>query len=174
MKAMPSDSVMMERMKIINQCMKDAMDEKNPDASIRKFISEIGTMLRCLSIHIYKLEGIGNYRSSYCWRADGKPVSEKVRVLSVDELLRGRMDDFLEGKPVVLEGKEELRPFYPFFVEEKQSLSSIILSPIVRGKELTGFVTFVNPDRLRGISSSRWKPVSLPSCSVTRRSPMIS
>jgi|GEM_PF-2158591 diguanylate cyclase (GGDEF)-like protein/PAS domain S-box-containing protein len=150
MKAMPSDSVMMERMKIINQCMKDAMDEKNPDASIRKFISEIGTMLRCLSIHIYKLEGIGNYRSSYCWRADGKPVSEKVRVLSVDELLRGRMDDFLEGKPVVLEGKEELRPFYPFFVEEKQSLSSIILSPIVRGKELTGFVTFVNPDRSYG------------------------
>ncbi|MEE0955828.1 MAG: EAL domain-containing protein [Eubacterium sp.] len=147
---MLSSNEIIERMRTVNHCMKDSMIEKDPDASITKFIMEVGSTLHCRTVCVYSLEENGNYCCSYCWKVDGQPVSEPLRVLTSIDMAPEWSKDFHSGKTIVIDGMDQLRAIYPGHRREELILAGMnlmILSPIILEKKLYGFVAFVNPDR---------------------------
>ena len=137
-------------MKTVNRCMKDSMKEKDPDASISKFIEEVGSTLHCRAICVYSLRKNGDYGCSYYWKADGSPLNENFQSLAGSDMAPGWNEEFHSGKTIVVDGIEQLRALYPGRHQEELLLSGMnlmILSPIILEKELYGFVVFVDPDR---------------------------
>lgn len=147
---MLSSNEIIERMRVVNHCMKDSMEEKDPDASINKFIRELGSTLHCRLVCIYSLEEGGMFRCSYIWKADGTPLLGSLRVISQNALKREWIQDFRAGRTIVLDGADKLPDFHADFHREEHAeakTSLVILIPVTLEKELYGFVVLNNPDR---------------------------
>ena len=147
---MLSSNEIIDRMRIVNRCMKDSMDEKDPDASISKFIREIGTTLNGMAVCVYVLKENGDYHCSYCWKEDGKPLDERLLILPGNQMAPVWTEGFRKGKSAVIDGTDQMRSLYTGHPEAERVFSGVellIMIPIILEKELYGFVAFVNPER---------------------------
>lgn len=55
---MLSINEMVDRIRVVNQCMKHSIKEHDPDDSINEFLKEIGTAVNASAIYLYTLKKI--------------------------------------------------------------------------------------------------------------------
>ena len=145
---MLSINEMVDRIRVVNQCMKHSIKEHDPDDSINEFLKEIGTAVNASAIYIYTLEKNHDYVCGFAW------ISEKDKTHEPVLALRGK--DLAEEWRQKLDRRESIsvQDLSSIAVKEPQAykkfsqigIRGMIMCPIIIEEELYGFVVFSNLD----------------------------
>ena len=83
---MLSINEMVDRIRVVNQCMKHSIKEHDPDDSINEFLKEIGTAVNASAIYIYTLEKNHDYVCGFAWISEKDKTHEPVLALRGKDL----------------------------------------------------------------------------------------
>ncbi len=145
---MLSINEMVDRIRVVNQCMKHSIKEHDPDDSINEFLKEIGTAVNASAIYLYTLKKNHDYVCGFAWISEKDKTHEPVLALRGKDLAeewrqkldRGDSISVPDLRSIALKEPQAYKTF------SQMGISSMIMCPITIEEELYGFVVFSNLD----------------------------
>lgn len=134
---------------LVNNGIKFAMSEPNPDKSIDILLEFLGKALGGERAYIFEKNSMGNDDNTYEWTAAGV-TSEKDNLQDLPpEVCANWYRNFSENKNIVIEDLEEIRDSDPLQYDnlKRQNIRSIVVVPLFTDSKVTGFYGIDNPPK---------------------------
>lgn len=134
---------------ILNQCMQHMFSSTNPEQSIQRMLTYIGTTFSCDRAYIFELSDNQTTSNTYEWCAENvtpqKDLLQNVSVSGIDWW----MALFADHEATVIPDLENIRLQYPesYAVLKPQDIHSLAAGPIHADGKIIGFLGVDNPDR---------------------------
>ena len=136
---------------ILNQCMQHMFSSTNPEQSIQRMLTYIGTTFSCDRAYIFELSDNQTTSNTYEWCAENvtpqKDLLQNVSVSGIDWW----MALFADHEATVIPDLENIRLQYPesYAVLKPQDIHSLAAGPIHADGKIIGFLGVDNPDLKR-------------------------
>lgn len=134
---------------LVNNGIKFAMSEPNPDKSIDILLEFLGKALGGERAYIFEKNPMGNDDNTYEWTAAGvTPEKDNLQNLP-PEVCANWYKDFSANKNIVIEDLEEIRYSDPLQYDnlKRQNIHSIVVVPLFTDSKVTGFYGIDNPPK---------------------------
>ncbi|MDE7288637.1 MAG: diguanylate cyclase [Oscillospiraceae bacterium] len=134
---------------LVNNGIKFAMSEPNPDKSIDILLEFLGKALGGERAYIFEKNSIGNDDNTYEWTAVGvTPEKDNLQNLPPD-VCANWYKNFSENKNIVIEDLEEIRDVDPplYDILNRQNIHSVVVVPLFTDRKVTGFYGIDNPPK---------------------------
>ncbi len=132
---------------VINEGLRIALMEKNPDRSLEVQLEYLGKALDGERTYIFERNAAGCDDNTYEWVASGvQPEKENLQNLP-PELCAGWYQKFSIGKQIVLKNLENIRQSDPLVYEtlKRQDIRSVVVVPLYDDGRIIGFYGVDNP-----------------------------
>lgn len=134
---------------LVNNGIKFAMSEPNPDKSIDILLEFLGKALNGERAYIFEKGFLGGDDNTYEWTAAGvTPEKDNLQNLP-PEVCANWYKNFSENKNIVIEDLEEIRDSDPLQYDnlKRQNIHSIVVVPLFTDSKVTGFYGIDNPPK---------------------------
>lgn len=134
---------------LVNNGIKFAMSEPNPDKSIEILLEFLGKALNGERAYIFEKNSIGTDDNTYEWTAAGV-TSEKDNLQNLPpEICANWYKNFSCNKNIVVDDLEEMRETDPLQYDnlKRQGIHSIVVVPLFTDNKVTGFYGIDNPPK---------------------------
>lgn len=145
---MPASQQTLEQIELVNRCMAASMQEKDPDASINRFLEGIGEAVGADRIAVYEHDEEDWFTCTYEWASDGVRVMQtEFSTVNEQYFVLDWWKSILSREPVTIYDMGSYRQSdphaYQMIVQAK--IDRLVDCPIVIEDQLIGFVCFINP-----------------------------
>lgn len=134
---------------LVNNGIKFAMSEPNPDKSIDILLEFLGKALNGERAYIFEKNSRGGDNNTYEWTAAGvTPEKDSLQELP-PEVCADWYNNFSKNKNIVIEDIEDIRGSDPmrYDILKRQNIRSIVVVPLFTDKKITGFYGIDNPPK---------------------------
>lgn len=132
---------------VLNEGMKKALAEEDPDNSIEAILDYFGQQFQSERAYVFEKKTDGTWDNTYEWCKKG--VTEQIDNLKnvPDETFDVWMGAFVNGDNVIIKNLAETKEKDPLMYEylEPQGINSLVVCPIVNQGKLIGFYGVDNP-----------------------------
>ncbi len=132
---------------VINEGLRLALLEENPDDSLNVLLKHLGKALNGERTYIFEQNESGGDDNTYEWVADGvEPEKENLQNLP-PEVCASWYRNFSGGRHIVIDRLENIRETDPLQYEnlKRQNIHSLVVVPLCDGKKVIGFYGVDNP-----------------------------
>ncbi len=132
---------------LINECMRMALQESEPDRGIRKLLEYLGQTLDGERVYIFELSDLRQWNNTYEWCAYNVEAEidflQNIPYNTIDVWLK----EFHQNHFIAIRDIEAIKETDPDCYEylEPQNIHSIIVGPLYKDGELSGFYGIDNP-----------------------------
>ncbi|MDE7183306.1 MAG: response regulator [Lachnospiraceae bacterium] len=132
---------------VINEGLRVALLEENPDRSLDVLLEHLGKALNGERTYIFEQNASGGDDNTYEWAADGvRPEIENLQNLPA-EVCASWYRNFRVGRHIVIECLEDIQETDPIQYEnlKRQNIHSLVVVPLYDGNKIIGFYGVDNP-----------------------------
>jgi diguanylate cyclase (GGDEF)-like protein len=131
----------------IIECLRVAMEEPRADKAIKRLIEYLGRALKCERVYIFEEQKDLSFSNTYEWCASGViPQKDTLQNIPKEDI-NVWMERFRKNKNVIIRRLEDAKEQDPVIYDylQPQDIQSLIVSPLIHDKRITGFYGVDNP-----------------------------
>lgn len=132
---------------LINEALRNALQDPDPDVSLKIAIEYLGKALGGERVYIFEQNEAGNDDNTYEWVANGvSPEKDNLQNVPA-QVCEGWYRSFSEDRCVVIKDVEDIRTKNPLQYEilKRQNISSVTVVPLYEDGKVIGFYGVDNP-----------------------------